>query len=273
MIKGIQDWQGDRDEASLIAAAKAARRAGFEAFEPVLTSEGAASVAADEPTIRRLGEAVRGTGLEILSAACPLLRRWPLSATDAQPRQQARQLVIAALDRAAWLGAEVLVVEAGRLASVDKPHHQEVSYPDALNAVFESLRVLSFEAESRAVVLAIENPADAFLLSPVETRDLVDRIGSPWVQVCLHVGRVQRHGFPTDWIGTLGPRIVRVHVADLRAAAAGGNDTGLPGDGEVEWPAVVTALKRQGYRGALTCVGPGEPADLARWLDRVLTSL
>ena len=272
MIKGIQGWRGGGDEAALIAAAEAARRAGFEAFEPVLSLEGLASIAADEPTIRRLGEAVRGTGLEIFSAACPLLRRCPLSAADQQFRQQARQLVIAALDRAAWLGAGALVVEAGRLASVDDPRRQEVSYADALNAVFESLRVLSFEAESRGVVLAIENPADAFLLSPVEMRDLVDRVGSPWVQVCLDVVRVRRHGFPADWIDTLGPRIVHVHLADLRVAAPGGEDTCLPGGGEVEWPAVVAALKRQGYRGPLTCVGPGEPAEAARRLAAVLGS-
>jgi sugar phosphate isomerase/epimerase len=101
-------------------------------------------------------------------------------------------------------------------------------------------------------------------------RDLIDRIGSPWVQVCLDVGRVQRHGFPADWINTLGPRIIHVHLTDLRVSAAGGDGSCLPGDGEGDWPAVAAALKRQGYRGPLTCIGPGEPADLARRLAAVL---
>ena len=114
-------------------------------------------------------------------------------------------------------------------------------------------------------MLGIKNPADAFLLSPVEMRDLVDRVGSPWVQVCLDTAAVQRHGFPADWVETLGRRIVNVHATDRRQS-----DACLPGDGEVDWPAVAGALHRTGYTGPLVCMNAGDLNEMARRLDQIL---
>ncbi len=67
MVKGIQQPSGIGDEGSLIAAAQAARHAGFEAFEPILTESGLLSIGAEEADLRRAGEAIRTTGLTIRS--------------------------------------------------------------------------------------------------------------------------------------------------------------------------------------------------------------
>lgn len=58
-----QQRSGVSDESSLIAAARDARQAGCEVFEPVLAEAGAMSVGADEASLRRAGEVVRGEGL------------------------------------------------------------------------------------------------------------------------------------------------------------------------------------------------------------------
>ena len=74
MIKGINGWNfpaGTR----WADAARAAREAGFEAIEPTLGEDGELTPAADEATCRRVGEAIRETGLEVASLACGMRPR------------------------------------------------------------------------------------------------------------------------------------------------------------------------------------------------------
>lgn len=272
MVKGIRDWRRGGGDRGVIARAEAARQAGFAAFEPVLAERGAPAIAADESGLRRLGEAVRGAGVDIASLYYTIPPTLPTASPNEQVRQDATGGIPAALDRAGWLGAGILTIDAGQLARLGNDPTPKITYADALNAVYENLRPLAYEAESRAVVIAVENPVEAFLLSPVEMRELLDRVGSPWVQACLNVGRVQRFGRPADWIETLGPRIVRVYATDRPGRSTKPDRFCPPGDGEVDWPAVVAALRQVNYQGPLTCVGPGEPAELSRRLDGILAS-
>ncbi len=256
MIKGIQDWQLGRDEGSLRAAAKAACGAGFDAFEPVVGDSGLLSRTAAEANARLAGKIIRGEGLAVADLACDLPRCASLSSTDAAARTRALEIVTAGLDRTAWLGAEALIVGAEPLSEPNEAGERDIGYADALNALFASLEDLYFDAESRGIVIGLQCPAGDFLLSPVETRDLIDAIGSAWVRVCLDVTAVRRHGDPVDWIKTLGARVAQVHV-------------GPPDFGRNESHAWVAALKQAGYGGAITCVR-SEPAGLARSLDTIL---
>ena len=62
-----------------------------------------------------------------------------------------------------------------------------------------------------------------------------------------------------------------VHTAVCPCLAVGTLDGFCQlGDGDVDWPTVVTALKRAGYDGPVTYEGPGDPADVARRIDRIL---
>ncbi|HSW46853.1 MAG TPA: sugar phosphate isomerase/epimerase family protein [Phycisphaerae bacterium] len=267
MLKGIQARQSTADEPGLLEVAADARRAGFDAVEPVLTGGGCLSLATDDMAVRRMGDAWRGAGLAVASLACPLPNDRLLTTGDEQGRLEAQRIIAAALDRAAWLGAYTMVVDAGRGRPEQESPGRQVRYVDAINALNGTLRTLAFEAEARAVILAIENPADEFLLSPVEMRDLIDEVGSPWVQMCLNVGRVRRHGCPADWIDTLGPRIVEVHATDWHATR---QRCCALGEGDVDWPAVMAAWKRQDYQGPIVCEGGENPADAARRLNAIL---
>jgi L-ribulose-5-phosphate 3-epimerase len=173
------------------------------------------------------------------------------------------------LDRARWLGARMLIVSAGVVGEWNAPR-PAARYEDALFRAHAALRTLALEAEARNVMLAVENGFERFLLSPVEMRELIDHVNSGWVRVGLNVGNALAFGYPQDWIDTLGSRIVCVHARDYRVAA--GTPAGLcaPGDGDVEWPAVVAALRRMYFDGPVIDPGPGEPADMSRRLDRVL---
>src|SRR6185503_1124987 len=113
------------------------------------------------------------------------------------------------------------------------------------------------EAEARGVVIGIENVWNHFLVSPIEMRDFIDRINSPWVAAYFDVGNVLRYGIPQDWILTLGKRIARVHVKDFKTRMGTIEGFCPIGDGDVDWPAVTAALHFVGYNGPLTFEGRG----------------
>jgi hexulose-6-phosphate isomerase len=127
-----------------------------------------------------------------------------------------------------------------------------VDYDDAWNRTTENLHGLKGLAEQLGVTIGVENVWNNFLLSPLEMRDLIDQIASPRVGVYLDVGNVVKFGFPEMWVKILGSRIARVHVKDYKrdVGTMGGFVDLLAGD--VDFPAVVSALQKTGYDGPLT---------------------
>jgi hexulose-6-phosphate isomerase len=254
MVIGIQQPSGIGEEHSLFTAAQAAKQAGFQAFEPILAETGLISITAEEKVLRGAGEMIRTAGLTTLSAACPIFERIPLSSQDPVIQARARAFLVAGLDRASWLGATLLTVHAGRITDLSDVSRLSTPYAEALNGLHLMLEWIAPEAEIRGVVIGLQSPGDRFLLSPVEVRDLVDGLATPWIQVCVDTAAVQRFGFPGDWIETLGPRIGSIHAGDCR----GGRSCPL-GEGDVDWPAVAAAIKGAQYTGPVICVQGGEP--------------
>lgn len=269
MKKGINGWSFAADT-PWSRIAEQARAAGFDVLEPTLGEQGQLTVTTDEAACRRVADEIRAAGLEIGSVACGLFWQKHFALPNPRRRIEARHLVVSCLDRAAWMGAPVILVVPAVVAHFAKPAEPVAPYAFALQQTYEALRELAPEAESRGVIIAIENVWNHFLLSPVETRELIDRIDSPWVRVYFDVGNVMRFGFPQDWIETLGRRIARVHAKDYQTAI-GTVDGFCPlGDGDVDWVAVMAALRRTGYDGPLVFEGRGDLADISARLDRVI---
>ena len=114
-------------------------------------------------------------------------------------------------------------------------------------------------AEKHKVRLAVENVWNRFLLSPVEMRDFIDQFDSEWVGSYFDVGNVMLYGHPEDWIRTLGKRIAAVHMKDFRVNV--GNLDGFVDllSGDVDYPAVMAALRETGYDGPCTAeIVPGK---------------
>jgi hexulose-6-phosphate isomerase len=130
-------------------------------------------------------------------------------------------------------------------------------------------------AQEHKVVVAVEEVWNKFLLSPLEFARYVDEFESPWVRAYFDVGNVVFYGYPQDWIRTLGPRIVKVHVKDFRVDRQNGRFAFLNvGEGDIDWPEVRRALADIKYSGYITTeVQGGDEAylkDLAGRLDRFL---
>jgi L-ribulose-5-phosphate 3-epimerase len=269
-LKGVNGWAFP-EGTSWADAARQAKEAGFEALEPTLEGQGELTPESTETECHRIGDAIRCAGLKISSLATGLFWEKHYTAADPVVREQARELTRAALLRARWLGAPVLLVVPGMVCHPRNPSKPIARYEEATRLAYESLRELCHDAEQCGVVIALENVWNRFLISPVEMRDFVDRINSPWVGVYLDVGNALRYGFPQDWLDTLGWRVAGVHLKDFKLDA--GNKSGFCalGEGDVDWPAVIEALRRQRYDGPLICEGRGQLDDLAVRLDRILT--
>lgn len=268
MKKSVNGWTFAPDM-PLAQIAKVVRQAGFEAFEPTIGEEGELSVTTDESTVRRLGDQIRAEGLEVASLASGLYWKYSLTSPDAAVREQARKMTVCSLERAAWLGTDALLVVPGMVTHFED-NKLRVGYAEALRLAYESLRELAGEAEKRGVIIAIENVWNAFLVSPVEMRDMIDKLNSPWVAAYLDVGNVLRYGVSQDWVDTLGRRLCRIHMKDYQLDVGGLKGFCQLGDGDVEWPAVMDALRKVGYDGPLTYEGPGDPEDIARRIDRIM---
>ena len=246
-----------------------AAAAGFGGLELVIGSEGVLRPDTALEEFRELGQRAADTGLRIVGLATSLFWQFNYASPDEVGRQRAADLTLQMLDRAAAAGAGAILVVPAVVGRFDEPRPR-VAYTDALHYTFEALVTLRHQAEARVVTLALENVWNRFLLSPVEFCDLIDRVNSPHVGVYLDVGNVLACGYPEDWIGTLGGRIARVHAKDYDLARPGREGFCALGEGSVNWPAVLAALRDAGYDGPVTYEGPGDPVEIARRLKNIL---
>ncbi len=82
-----------------------------------------------------------------------------------------------------------------------------------------------------------------FLLSPLEFARYIDEFDSPWVRAYFDIGNVAISGYPQDWIRTLGPRIVKLHVKDFRFKNSKAEFVPLR-EGDIDWRAVHAAARK-----------------------------
>ena len=109
-------------------------------------------------------------------------------------------------------------------------------------------------------------------------RTFVDQFQSPWFAAHFDMGNVMQFGYPEDWVRTLGPRIKRVHVKDYKLSARAEQGRFVPlFQGDVNFPAVMKALRETGYAGYLSPeieYDPNQPnqlAEVSAQLARILT--
>lgn len=87
--------------------------------------------------------------------------------------------------------------------------------------------------------------------SPEELNAIVNRIGSPRIVACVDVGHTSLTGYePEDFISQVDPRILKcLHVQDNDYM---GDRHTLPYLADLNWHAIMTALREIGYEGDLT---------------------
>lgn len=260
--KGINIWSFDQS-LPIEECMRMAKDAGFEGIELALSANGELSVASSDEDVLAIKNKAEEIGIIICSLATGLYWQYSLTANREDIREKAKKLVKRQLDVAALLGVDCILVCPGTVGVDFRP---EDVVPDAANIEFfagseiidydvayeraqSALIELAPYAQEKGVIIGIENIWNKFLLSPLEMRDFLDEIGSPYVQAFLDVGNMVLFGYPQHWIKILGKRIKKVHLKDFRRDAKGlaGFVDLLAGD--VDWAAVVDAFEAIGYEG------------------------
>ncbi len=191
-------------------------------------------------------EAKKHTGVQIPGVVLSTHWSKPFNHSDDTIRAEAKAALKKALhDCKALGGTTVLVVPA--------VVNEGMSYQNAYEVSQREIRGLVGLAEQLDVSIAFENVWNNFLLSPIEAARYVDEFESSHVGWYFDIGNIINYGYPAHWIDTLGHRIMKLDVKDFSRTKR--NDEGLwkgfgvkIGDGDANWPAVVKALGRVGYR-------------------------
>jgi hexulose-6-phosphate isomerase len=246
-----------------------AARAGFQGVELGIGVDGPLTYATPEADCRQLALAARQAGLTVSGLVAQGFREITFTSPDLETRQTARRRTVAALERARWLGAEAVTLVPGMVGDRDS-RQPAAAYEEAYTLALEALSSLRFPAERFAIRIACENDWNRFLLSPLEFRAFIDEINSPWVGICLDIGRVMPFGYPQDWMVTLGHRVFRVCCTDYGDGGLTRGNLVPPGRGCVDWPAVLDAFRRVNYNGPLTYEGSGGFAEIAAWFTALL---
>jgi hexulose-6-phosphate isomerase len=238
-----------------------AREAGFEAIEigTITRQEEAAEIR----------EASLKTGLRVHSVMNEAHWRLPLSSADPDVVNRSVQGMETSLRNAALWGADTVLLVP---AVVDAT----TSYRDAWTRSQRVIRERILPAaRDLKVTVAVEEVWNKFLLSPLEFARYVDELDSPWARAYFDVGNVVIYAFPQDWIRTLGPRIVKIHLKDFSVDRRNARYAWKNlGEGDIDWPEVRRALTEIGYSGYVTTELPGGDLaylkDLSARVDRFL---
>lgn len=247
MKKGINIWSFPND--SLKNNFELAKKAGFEGVEVALDAVGEISLTSTEKELLEVKKQAMDCGIELYSVSTGLYWDYWLTDDDAAVRNKAKEIVKKQLETASVLGCESILVVPGAVNAEFAAPGKVVDYAAAYERSLQAFMELKESAEAYQVEIGLENVWNKFLVSPLEMRDFIDKIDSPYVGSYFDVGNVLFNGYPEQWITILGQRIKKVHFKDYRMAAGGLHGFVDLLAGDVNYPAVTKALESIGYEG------------------------
>jgi len=148
-----------------------------------------------------------------------------------------------AIDAAAFLGSDAVSLWSGTPTDA-------VDFDAGLDRLAAALEPVLAHAAARGVTLGFE-PEPGMLIDTLDAFErLLARVDAPQLQLTLDVGHLwcQRELPLAEKIVRAGPRIVNVHIEDMRA---GIHEHLMFGEGEMDFDAVLAALVAAGYTGPL----------------------
>jgi len=239
-----------------------ARAVGCDQIELSVGLQAHLAIDTSQSACTALAEQIRSAGLLVSALVLDGPSAGSLLCSQGEARQRAMEQTVVALDLAACLGTDVVILPIGAAgaglhgrSSQDSPP-ASTSYEDTYALALDALLSLRFEAERRAVHLACQNNPRRFLLSLIETRDFIDRVNSPWVRLCFDLDGALAWGDPLDWIAGLGHRIIRVGFGPLALGVRGaGHESAPTSETSVDWPRIRSALRGIRYDAPLTYHG------------------
>ena len=204
--------------------------------------------------LERAIETVRGRGLEIISIASPLLKCVLPDAPEVDSRFQKDMFAATQKfedqERIAARAWEVAARTGARIVRVFS--YWRTLRPEAcFGRIVEALGSLADQAAERGLTIAIENEHACNIATGEETARVLAALDHPSLKMVWDPANAMVSGetpFP-DGYGKLPPaRIAHVHAKDC--VRVGEKVAWGPlGEGAIDWPGQIAALRRDGYRG------------------------
>ena len=265
MKKGVSIWCFDTS-LSLEQCFKLAKKAGFdgvelamaeskakfEGMDLALVENGEINLNSSRDDIEKIVALAKENELELYSLATGLCWRYSPTSNNQEVREKAQAILHKQIEVASWLGCETILVIPGFVNADFVSNCEIIEYDVAYERAFEYVQNGLKFAEEKKIELGIENVWNKLLLSPLEMRDFIDKHNSPNVCAYFDVGNVLSNGYPEHWIKILNKRIKKVHIKDYRRVAGGLHGFVDLLSGDIDFPAVISALKGINYDGWLT---------------------
>lgn len=219
-----------------------ARRLGFDYLELSIDESDARLARLDPASPERgaIREAVAATGVPIFSLCLSAHRRYALGSADPDTRARAHEVFAAAIDLAVELGVRVIQV-AGYFV------YYEDETPESVDRYVEGLARGAALAARAGVMLGIENMDTVGIASLRQGLGVLERVGSPWLQLYPDVGNLVERGHdPLAELDAARGRMVALHAKDARP----GEPRRVPfGEGGVPFADAFARLAAAGYAG------------------------
>lgn len=208
-------------------------------------------------------ENARGAGLDIRSFHLPFYlsqEDGPVdpASLDADVRKRTSEIHARFVRTAASMGARLVIVHAALEVN------DEGRRPDRIAFTKKNLAALADIAEPLGITVCVEDLPRTCLGNTAE--ELADIVScDERLQVCFDVNHLL-YGTHADFLRLLGPKIAATHISDYDFV---NERHWLPGEGKIDWKALLDGLDAVGYKGAFTYeLGfKGDPRTVARSRD------
>lgn len=208
----------------------------------------------DDPTIDRLVRRLDELALEAYSFHAPFADRIDITSENAAVREAAEAEIIRAATAAARLRVRHFVVHPGP-EHVREPPPSEVR-PKMTNAA-QSLGRVARECRALGVSLVLENKLPHLVLSHMsDILWLLGELDESDVGVCLDTGHAHLSGDLPSVVQKLSGHLRMLHANDNRGQY---DDHLAPGEGGIDWPALIRQLVANRFHGTVILELDGRP--------------
>ena len=196
----------------------------------------------DDSVVNGLLECLSESRLDVWSIHAPFCG---LCMDDADTRAYGVRRMVRTAEWAERFGATCIVVHPGRdVPSVDSGRERQWMI-DGINRALDSM--------PERVVVALETMERSSPGGPMdEILGLIEHFPAERVGVCLDAGHVNLGSDVVPYIEAMTGRIITVHLQDNNGQT---DDHFMVGDGQIDWPAALDALRRAGYSGVMMSEG------------------
>ncbi|MDR2992975.1 MAG: sugar phosphate isomerase/epimerase [Bacillus cereus] len=248
MKKAITIWalsEGVSGNIPILYASKFVKTLGFDALEVSFCRNGEISQTTPVSMYKTINKQLKEQSLTISSISTLLLNDMSIISDDKEERNEAMNICKNMIEAASLLDVPTVSISPGRVQT----HNNYINY---YRQSLEQVGVLLDYAQKNHITLCIENVWQGLLLSPMEMENYINHLNNSNLGVCIDIGNTLLNSFPQHWLKTMGNKVKKIHITDLKKRRNSIYEFRDPGHGDVEWVEIMQIIKDIGFDEYLT---------------------